>query len=55
VIHIHGGGWVAMSSFSHQTYTRKWANRLGEDAIIFSIDYRLVPEHPYPNALEDVW
>lgn len=24
VIHINGGGFVAMSSFSHQSYTRKW-------------------------------
>ncbi|CAD8107291.1 unnamed protein product [Paramecium sonneborni] len=55
VLHIHGGGWVAMSSFSHQSYTRKWANYLGEDTIIFSIDYRLAPEYRYPYALEDVW
>ncbi|CAD8170191.1 unnamed protein product [Paramecium pentaurelia] len=55
VLHIHGGGWVAMSSFSHQSYTRKWANYLGDDAIIFSIDYRLAPEYRYPYALEDVW
>jgi len=28
VIHIHGGGFVSMSSRSHQTYTRKWAKNL---------------------------
>lgn len=54
-MHIHGGGWVAMSSFSHQSYTRKWANYVGEDMIIFSIDYRLSPQYRYPYALEDVW
>lgn len=53
LIHIHGGGFVAMSSSSHQTYTRKWANETGIP--IFSIDYRLAPEHPYPAALNDVW
>lgn len=25
ILHIHGGGFVALSSRSMQTYTRKWA------------------------------
>lgn len=41
VIHVHGGGFVSMSSGSHQNYTRVWANEL--DIPIFSIDYRLAP------------
>ena len=53
MIHIHGGGFIATSSFSHQSYTRKWAKELGIP--IFSIDYRLAPEYPYPAALNDVW
>ncbi|CAD8052530.1 unnamed protein product [Paramecium sonneborni] len=53
IIHIHGGGFVAMSSRSHQTYTRKWANTL--KVPIFSIDYRMAPEHPYPAGLDDCW
>lgn len=53
IIHIHGGGFISMSSRSHQTYTRKWANYL--KIPIFSIDYRLAPEHPYPAAIEDCW
>ena len=28
VIHVHGGGFITMSSGSHQVYTRTWANRL---------------------------
>lgn len=53
VIHIHGGGFITMSSGSHQVYTRTWANRL--DCPIFSIDYRLSPEYKYPAAIDDVW
>ena len=26
IIHIHGGAFVATTSFSHQVYTRLWAN-----------------------------
>lgn len=53
VIHIHGGGFLTMSSGSHQVYTRTWANKL--DCPIFSIDYRLSPEYKYPAAIDDVW
>jgi len=53
IIHIHGGGFVSMSSTSHQSYTRQWANILKKP--VFSIDYRLAPEHPYPAALDDCW
>lgn len=53
ILHIHGGGFIGMSSRSHQSYTRKWATMLGIP--IFSIDYRLAPEFPYPAALDDCW
>lgn len=25
IIYYHGGGFIAMTSFSHEMYTRKWA------------------------------
>jgi len=53
VLHVHGGGFVAMSSGSHQSYTRVWANDLGIP--VFSVDYRLAPQYPFPAALNDVW
>lgn len=53
VLHIHGGGFVAMSSCSHQTYTRQWAKQVGK--AVLSIDYRLAPKYPYPTALDDCW
>jgi hormone-sensitive lipase len=42
-----------MSSGSHQTYTRVWANDTGIP--IFSVDYRLAPASAFPAALNDVW
>jgi len=53
IIHIHGGGFIAMSASSHENYTRKWATKL--EVPVFSIDYRLAPEYPYPCALDDVY
>ena len=42
-----------MSSSSHQIYTRVWANNL--NVPIFSIDYKLAPEFPFPHAINDIW
>ena len=53
IIHVHGGGWVAMSSSSHENYLRKWVN--GLEVPCFSIDYSLSPEVAYPVALNEIW
>lgn len=53
IIHIHGGGFIAMSSSSHENYTRKWANKLHVPVI--GIDYSLSPKSPFPKALDDVY
>jgi len=53
VIHIHGGGFVAMSSASHRCYLNRWVKNT--KVIHFSIDYRLAPKDPYPAGLDDVW
>lgn len=52
LIHCHGGGFVAQSSRSHESYLRQWARDLGVP--ILSIDYSLAPAAPYPRALEEV-
>ena len=53
IIHIHGGGFVTMSSDHHQTYTRQWVKDIGIP--VFMISYRLSPECRYPGALDDCW
>lgn len=54
IIHIHGGGFVGLSSMSHQNYIRKWAVSM-PDSVVFSIDYRLAPQFTYPTAIDDIW
>jgi acetyl esterase/lipase len=53
IFHVHGGGFVSMQSGSHQTYLRTWANKT--EIPIFSVDYWLAPEYPYPLPLNDVF
>lgn len=51
LFHCHGGGFVAQSSRSHETYLRQWAQAMAVP--ILSVDYSLAPEAPFPRALED--
>lgn len=53
IVHIHGGGFVSMSSSSHRNYLIRWAKSL--NMVIFSIDYRLAPANQYPEPLDDIW
>ena len=51
MIHIHGGGYIALSSTGAQHFTRPWANETKFP--IFSIDYRLAPHHRFPHGIYD--
>lgn len=51
LIYIHGGGFIALSSESPQSFTRRWSNEL--DIPIFCIDYRQPPEHRFPGPVYD--
>ncbi|GAA6151472.1 SDR family NAD(P)-dependent oxidoreductase [Pseudoteredinibacter isoporae] len=51
ILYLHGGGYVFCSIKTHANMTRAWAEQAG--AQLFSVDYRLAPENPYPAALED--
>ncbi|VDP38965.1 unnamed protein product [Soboliphyme baturini] len=52
VFHCHGGGFVATSSKTHETYLKYWAKEL--DCPIVSVDYSLAPENPFPRAFSEV-
>ncbi|XP_056141669.1 hormone-sensitive lipase [Lampris incognitus] len=51
LVHLHGGGFVAQTSKSHEPYLKSWSQDLGVP--ILSVDYSLAPEAPFPRALEE--
>jgi epsilon-lactone hydrolase len=53
ILYIHGGGYVAGSPATHRPVTAALA-RLTHRAV-FSLDYRLAPEHPFPCAFDDAF
>jgi len=51
LLYFHGGGCVIGSIKTHDAFCRYLANQSG--VAIFSVDYRLAPEHKYPAAIID--
>lgn len=50
LVYLHGGGWVCGSPTTH----RKLAYRFAEAGyLVFNVDYRLAPEHPFPTPFDD--
>ncbi len=52
VFFVHGGGFMIGSPAIYRHLVSRLSQSTG--CAIFSLDYRLAPEHPYPTALEDV-
>lgn len=53
IFHVHGGGFAAQTSKTHEVYLKLYANKL--DVPILSIDYSLAPEAPFPRAIEEIF
>lgn len=51
VIYIHGGGWALGDVDTYTSACVNLANHLNR--VVYLIDYRKAPEHPYPAAFED--
>jgi monoterpene epsilon-lactone hydrolase len=51
ILYLHGGGYYFCSPATHRNLVFAFARRSG--ARIFSLDYRLAPEHPFPAAHDD--
>lgn len=51
LLYFHGGGYVSCSARGHRPITATLAQLTGSR--VFSLEYRLAPEHPFPAPVED--
>jgi monoterpene epsilon-lactone hydrolase len=51
ILYIHGGAWYMGSAKSHRALVSNLAYQSGTR--VLSINYRLAPEHPFPEGLDD--
>lgn len=53
LLYFHGGGFTIGSIDTHDRVCRMLA--AGGDCLVFSVDYRLAPEHRFPSAQDDAF
>jgi acetyl esterase len=53
LVYYHGGGWVIGDVDMYDDLSRLIAAAAG--CLVLSVDYRLAPEHPFPEPLEDAF
>ena len=51
ILHLHGGGYVQLSNKTHRPMTALISSHSG--CRVFSVNYRLAPQHPFPCGLID--
>ncbi|KAK5312382.1 hypothetical protein LTR70_008224 [Exophiala xenobiotica] len=51
-LYIHSGGWYAGSIENEDFLCRNVAENA--EIVLYSVEYRLAPEHPFPAGLDDV-
>lgn len=52
VVYVHGGGFMFGSPAGHRTHMQRVAEVC--NARVLAIDYDLAPEHPFPQAIEQI-
>ena len=51
LVYFHGGGWIFGDIDTHDILCRTLSNQSG--CALYSVDYRLAPESPFPGAVDD--
>ena len=51
LIFFHGGGWIGGTTYVVENFCKLIAERA--NCVVFSVDYSLAPEKPFPNGLND--
>ncbi|MGW4632353.1 alpha/beta hydrolase fold domain-containing protein [Nocardia sp. NPDC004415] len=51
ILYLHGGGYVVGSLATHRSLVAHLARESA--CAVYSLDYRLAPEHPFPAGLDD--
>lgn len=51
MLYIHGGAFMLCSKDTHRSQALQHAHRAGY--LVFNINYRLAPQHPFPAAIAD--
>lgn len=52
ILYIHGSAYVICSARTHRGLTARLSRTTGLP--VFTVDYRLAPEHPFPAAADDL-
>lgn len=53
IVYLHGGAWISGDVNTHDLVTRRLSRDTG--AVVVSVDYRMLPEHPFPAPLDDAY
>jgi acetyl esterase/lipase len=51
LVYFHGGGFMIGDIDSHQAHAIRFANTA--KVVVANVDYRLAPEHPFPQGVDD--
>lgn len=54
VLQLHGGGYIGKLKNAYRDFAKAYSDMRG-GMKVFTVDYRVAPEYPYPAALQDAY